>query len=380
MTSTVGATTPLGLEAPAGNPRFPMFDALRGLAAASVFAYHANHAQSFPGPLQDLAAHANMGVVLFFLISGFLLYRPFITAREGAAPEISTGRFYQRRLLRVVPAYWVAVACLAIYPGLPLFAEGWPQFLTFTQIYDPSVTFGGIGAAWSLCIELSFYALLPLYAFVVARVRLSAERELLILAALAVLAVGFHVVIGRDAQNANLNYTLPGTFYLFAVGMALAVAHVKWPGRRAFALAERAGPYLWVLALVLFVGVSETTSGEALGSVHPIYTPIALLILLPAIAMRPVGMTRVLMHPALVWFGTVSYAFYLWHQGVLRMLAPVTDSPFALAALAAGTTAIIAALSYRLVEAPFLRRKRGLSTAASSPAAIAPNSLAPGPT
>jgi peptidoglycan/LPS O-acetylase OafA/YrhL len=343
------------------SPRFPLIDSLRGLAAASVFLYHfAAVRPHMNGTLEKLFGHGNDGVVLFFLISGFLLYRPFVAARAEPHRRIALRGFYMRRILRIVPAYWVALCLLAIYPGVPDFHTRWWQLFLFGQIYDPKTTFAGIGPAWSLCIEVSFYALLPLYAVVVSRALRNRSRraalwiELAALAGLAVISAAAHQWIHGQGSSANLSYTLPATFYLFAVGMGLAVLHVHADGR-VLARVARWAPVCWGLAVVLYVGLALSVSAQTLGSVHPLYGLVALLILAPAVSVREGALVRALASRPLIWAGLVSYAFYLWHQPVLDVLGRHVSSGPELLVAAAVLTGVIATLSFVAVERPWLR-------------------------
>jgi peptidoglycan/LPS O-acetylase OafA/YrhL len=365
-----GARTPLGFEAPAGNPRFPLIDSLRGVAAASVFLYHfASADPHLRGPVGKLFGHGNFGVVLFFLISGFLLYRPFVTSRQTGGLAIDVSGFYRRRALRVIPAYWVALTILAIYPGIPIFHTRWWQLYLFGQVYDPHTTFAGIGPAWSLCTEVSFYILLPLYAYaavaLLARVTAKAALwiELALLAVLALASMGLHQVLHASPTDGNLGFTLPATFYLFAAGMALALISVHYQGTRLPALIAKLAPACWGAAILLYVGVALTINSSSLGSVHPVYALIALLILLPATvpSSRRDPITRLLASKRIAWLGLVSYAFYLWHQAVITTLAKHVHSEAVLFVAALAITLAIAAASYHLVEAPWLRMKTRLA-------------------
>ena len=147
------------LKPPPGNPRFPLLDAMRAIAALSIVVTHASGVSNFNTDnwLGHFPARLNMGVTIFFLLSGFLLYRPFVAARREGRPSIHTGRFLRRRALRIIPAYWVALTLLAIYPGLLGFSDHWWRFYTFTQIYWSDSIVQGIGPAWTLCIEVSFW-------------------------------------------------------------------------------------------------------------------------------------------------------------------------------------------------------------------------------
>jgi peptidoglycan/LPS O-acetylase OafA/YrhL len=68
-------------------------------------------------------------VGVFFALSGFLLYRPYLAARLAGRPQPSTRSFLRRRWLRILPAYWVALTVLAIWPGLPgVFTGDWWRY------------------------------------------------------------------------------------------------------------------------------------------------------------------------------------------------------------------------------------------------------------
>src|SRR3954468_10008623 len=115
-----GRRGPDGLTAPPGHPRFPAFDGLRAIAALSVLVVHtAGDAGTMyqPGRGGALLAHLDVGVTIFFLISGFLLYRPFAAARLSRRPRPDLRRYGVARVLRIVPAYWLALTLLAIHPG-----------------------------------------------------------------------------------------------------------------------------------------------------------------------------------------------------------------------------------------------------------------------
>ena len=121
----------------------------------------------------------NVGVAVFFLLSGFLLYRPFAQARFEGRRRPATLLYAQRRALRIVPAYWVALVCVVLLVGRsgesatasPVFTpEGIITYFGFLQIYDSNTLLGGISAAWTLCVEVTFYALLPLWALLIARI------------------------------------------------------------------------------------------------------------------------------------------------------------------------------------------------------------------
>jgi peptidoglycan/LPS O-acetylase OafA/YrhL len=374
------------LKPPPGNPRFPLLDALRAIAALSIVVTHASGVSNFNTDnwLGHFPARLNMGVTIFFLLSGFLLYRPFVAARREGRPAIHTGRFLRRRALRIIPAYWVALTLLAIYPGLLGFSDHWWRFYTFTQIYWSDSIVQGIGPAWTLCIEVSFYLLLPFLAAGIARLKPSVAGEIGILLGLCVcvFAIRWYVqgYTPMFSEWRVIHNTLLSYFDWFAYGMILAVLSVAWHGREAgspvlVTIIRRPWlPWLAALAVFIFVALGMNLSrgffvtytqwnffGEHVG-----YATVAFLLLLPAIFGDWAGgwVRKLLAWSVLGWLGLVSYGIFLWHSTIMLDLndhgaqgwIPHLGFP-GLLFFTLAITIPIAAASYYLVEKPALRFK-----------------------
>ena len=113
----------------------------------------------------------DFGVTLFFLLSGFLLFRPWALARADRRPAPAAKAYLWRRALRILPAYWLAVAA-AMYleaDNDPEQLIAWVRHLTFTQVSAAGHLAHGLTQTWSLSVEVSFYVLLPVLAAWVAR-------------------------------------------------------------------------------------------------------------------------------------------------------------------------------------------------------------------
>jgi peptidoglycan/LPS O-acetylase OafA/YrhL len=403
-----GASAPPAVSPPPGNPRFPLFDGLRAIAALSVVLYHAfTVTGNFGGWQGSLVRQLPAGVTVFFLISGFLLYRPFVAARLSGRSPIRLRDYTRRRLLRIVPAYWFALTVLAVWPGLPgrVFSSDAWIFYGFAQDYGRSTVFQGLGTAWSLGTEVVFYAVLPLYAFILSRsyFRKTAYRVLTFeLCGLGTLAVGSMVF--RHAAfdpHPNLNSTLLGTFDWFAFGMGLAVisAVTKHVGSRPRALEfiARHPSACWAaslsalcLAAAYWSHSGRTASPYSAGAMHVLWGVAALFLILPAVFEHParrLGVPRRLLSLHLMqWLGLVSYGIYLWHLPLvieLRRLEEwlgIHSSGLFATVLLFGLTAVVsvgcAAFSYYVVERPLLRlkeRRRPRSATAPAIAAATPS-------
>lgn len=381
-------------------------DALRAIAALAVFGFHgvsqANlQYRSDVDPLRALAAHLDVGVSIFFVISGVLLYRPFAAARLRGEPLPAVGAYAWRRFLRIVPGYWVALTLAAlILPLSYVFADPLPYY-GFAQIYDGETVPKGLGQAWTLAVELSFYAFLPLWALLLRRLRGGVRTELLMLAALYAASVAYQVYALGQADPRQLSgpagvwlMPLPAQLDVFALGMGLAVLSAAARTEAAAARLARLAPWGWVLAAAAFVtvglgiGLAGTprepySDAQWLGQ-HQLYALVGVGLVLPAVFDGDARLHRLLAHRWLLWTGLVSYGLYLYHVPVLTLLrehglSPTTDFPlFVLAGLAISLA--LAALSYHLVERPALTLKSrvgGRDPSAEAAAAVSAPSAPP---
>src|SRR6266545_4809725 len=148
---------------------FPLFDSLRAIAALTVFTIHDIYQVAVNRPEDHywyrFGVHLDVAVPIFFAVSGFLLYRPFLAASLAGRP-LSVRAYAWRRALRIVPAYWIALAAIAIWFDLHEVKSlgGALRLGGFAQIYDSKTALKGVGQAWTLDVEIAFYAFLPLFA------------------------------------------------------------------------------------------------------------------------------------------------------------------------------------------------------------------------
>lgn len=400
------------LAPPPGNPRFPLLDAMRAFAALAIVVTHVSGLTGFntDNVLGAYTARLNFGVTLFFLLSGFLLYRPFVAARLEGRPPIRIRDYVRRRVLRIVPAYWVALTVLALVLGLPAFWDGpWWRSYTFTQNLWIDSTTQGIFPAWTLCIEVMFYLALPFVAAGIGRLAgRSVRAELALLAALGLASVVLRTALEAAGGGFVLQNTLAGFFGWFAIGMALATLSVAWWGRERESRALRVvvdRPWVpWAAAAVAFWFVS-TQLGLPRGfffvyddisflGEHLLYALCAALLLLPAVFGDGAGgwVRRLLGLRVLAWLGVVSYGIFLYHGPIVLELSErdadlwIPGSGLvSMLSIAVALSVACAAASYYLVERPALRFKdrgsrrdsRDSASRASSPDATAASARQP---
>jgi len=360
-------------------------------------------------------ARMDVGVPIFFVISGFLLYRPFARALLRGTDRPGARRYLRHRLLRIVPLYWVVVAVSFLFAPATGLAEGaathpqlWTmfRFATFTQVYWKDSLAGPFPQAWTLAVEMSFYLFLPVLAWLLSR-RPPADRggrlrrQALALGAMVVVAQIFRLAVVALAKpyDTGQSFTqqgawLPNHLDVFALGMGLAVLAVeledggpgaRLAGRFQAALSRPGGAGAsWALSFGCFaisavaLGLSTTALTYGRGqefSRHWAYAGTAFFLVLPAIfgPHRKGLARRFLASRPMQFAGRISYGIYLWQvlvigrwvsTGLVRPFPPARHpgqqfniSFWSTLAWAVIVTVILATLSWFLVERPWLRFK-----------------------
>ena len=366
--------------------RFPLVDSLRAIAALSIVAYHAGLAAGVAetsSAASRITTNLQVGVPIFFLISGFLLYRPFARSRlEGASPPRTAAKRRRRY------AYWVALTAAAILGLAGAFAlSRVPTYYGFAQIYSTATYAGGLGQAWTLCVEVTFYAMLPLWVLAMRALPKPSgadvwlRQELACLAGLFAFSVAYKAILAltidlNSFEAQPLMMALPNFCDQFAVGMGIAVLSVYGERRErpiGVVRALDARPWLpWVVAAAAFAVACAATGitgriGDPLTRTsfmvrHELWTLVGLGVVLPAmLGDFGRGMPRrLLAWRPLAFVGVASYGVFLWHLTWIGLLERWGfDSPWAGWVLAAGAGSIaLGAASYYAVERPALSLKR----------------------
>ena len=346
--------------------RFAQVDELRGIAAVLVLVMHAAdefvaHAlRHGHGDIVSRFAHAvdfgRIGVVLFFVISGF------VVAHSLRAPGMTLGRFAVRRAFRLYPLFWVSVAAAAAvavtFPPAPAIAANAtmvPALLGFEAL---------IGVYWTLETELFFYLLAALAA---STGHLFRPESLLAMTA-ALIAFFAALMFGLVPPASRLQWqSLPLNLAFMLWGALFHATRFHPPHATRELRLQAWAPWIGaalVLAPSAYVFVRYFRSGSPDDLRWGISYPVALALFWGACAWRRRS------HAALVGLGVVSYSLYLFHALVVDLLARSLAAgaiPGAFASLpvmitlAVAITTVLATVTYRLVEKPFIAAGRRLS-------------------
>jgi peptidoglycan/LPS O-acetylase OafA/YrhL len=279
-----------GTKTHAGEHRFAMLDGWRALSILLVLAGHLFPIAVPHVPLN--AAVAAMGMVLFFILSGFLITR--FLAQPGADVRV----FIIRRFFRIVPLAWIGMAIglwMADSASLPQWVANYLFYANLPPFYIPRTA----GHLWSLCVEMQFYVTIALL------VALLGRRGLYLIPVLALGVTGLRVV-----THTYMSIVTWVRIDEILAGATLALAYNGWFGAWPMRLLGRLNVYLLFPVLLL--------------ACHPLGGPLNYL--RPYIAAAMVGSTLVNAPPLLTrlfehrWAGyvaTTSYAIYIIH-GLLQ--------------------------------------------------------------
>ena len=363
----------------AGEVRSSRLESLRAVAALGVVVGHASlahygwRAPAAQNPLDRMLLGGLLGVILFFALSGYLLYWPFARRDFGgealrALPEsrrlpvgarVRLGSYARNRALRILPLYVAVVVALHLLrlEGAP--PDPWWRFLTFSQGFTREFFGSVFGPMWSLVVELHFYVLLPLIAWALARTSRSRPgRAAAILGALGVASLAFRFY-ALPATGPGLplawRFSLLSLFCFFVPGMLLAIlrARLREPAARWLpgALGRSSA---WILVAAGLWAV------VALWPIlDPLLIPASFLVVAACVLpLREGAAVRSLDWKPLALVGVISYSVYLLHVPVIHELTGLgwANGSFPMMlAVSLAATLVLATATYAGIERPTLR-------------------------
>ena len=364
-------------------------DSLRGFSTILIVVYHVfaisgytvTHANSTGAYTQRL----NVGVTIFFVLSGFLIFRPFVHSLIHNSALPSVGHFYLKRAARILPGYWFALFILAELDALRIVnASGFIRNVFLVHPFTEDNVFSGIAQAWTLSVEMSFYIVVPLLAYAFRhrsiKNRSSTTSIRMLLSVLTCIFLGayvFQLVLHQTHfwffKTANI--WLPSHMDTIALGMFIAVLVEAPASTRTLAqfrsfLANHVGAcvigavLIWLISANINMPIGFVAPKFRIGLLcHFLYSISAFLLVAPFCVESRSILTKVLSFRLFTWLGTISYGIYLWHYATLAgnfaekyMPYRENDGQVILRLLIVLPASIaIASLSYYLLERPITR-------------------------
>jgi len=294
----------------------PVLDGLRFIAITSVILYHVvsfvtrkSGSDGITDPLALFLSRGDIGVQLFFVISGFIIALPFAKGNFGYGKRPKLSQYYLRRLTRLEPPY---ILCLLLFFPFVLFtyhvkpSDLLPHLiasLTYLHnfIYGKMSTINSV--AWSLEVELQFYLLAPFIALLF-RIQARHARRMLLVILIAIFSYMSHVVNGSP----RLYLSIVSMAQYFLAGFLLVDVYIcDWkenPGK------SHACDWLSVAAWIAIYAFHSN------GEVGDIFVVVPIFVAY-CCAFRGTWNHYLLCRPAIYVVGGMCYTLYLYHSLVI---------------------------------------------------------------
>ncbi len=360
--------------------RLPSLDGWRAFSILCVIADHGCNTYGFPKewtPVVSFILNGNLGVRIFFIISGFLITW-LMLQEQNKRGIVNLKHFYARRALRILPVYCVYLGVLALLQYFTPFSQNlraWVANITFTT--GLTAMFGNVEYPawhlWSLAVEEQFYIIWPtVFVLCCLGSRASSALKLLFVPVLiAPLCRYIHNIELFPTPYANLfsQFTFATNFDSLAIGCAGAILLFKHRDKVVAALT--AWPH--IVATVAFGVFAVSYCLQEAGTLDNVAKSFGktiegigvAVLLLQSVLLPTWGVYRVLNVALVVWVGTLSYSLYIWQQlfsarPELFSLGPMWWMSFPGWML---TTLVAACASYYLLERPFMSLRARLRDA-----------------
>jgi peptidoglycan/LPS O-acetylase OafA/YrhL len=379
---------------------FPTLNAVRAAGAIMVVLTHAafNTGRINDGWVGAMLARFDFGVTLFFVLSGFLLSRPWFVAAALGRQEPSARHYLWKRALRILPLYWVVVVAAFLVDPANKGAswQDWVSHLTLTQLYRPHLLASSLTQMWSLCTEVAFYLVLPLICVAMIGRRATTLRLNRVLVGAGVLTVAgllWQVVVAQiPGFRAHYAQWLPGYLPWFMVGLVFAAISADLAVRPRAHVLERLGQDLagcWILATALFALACSPLAGPRLlltpegwqaGAKVVLYGAAGAFYVLPLVfgPEREGWVRRQLTSPVPFWLGEISYGIFAIHMLVLNLVFRALDLDvfhgrfLTVVVLTLATTLVLATISFYLFEKRVMKFKNVRFFTRMEPRPLAP--------
>ena len=313
-----------------GQRLIPEIDGLRLFAILTVVAYHANiqACRTFNPGINDASladamkfsifnqvlARGNVGVPVFFAISGFILALPFARYhRINGSPPVQLRSYFLRRLSRLEVPYLVALAIMFVAGAVA--GKGWVWgHLVASALYVHMFVFGQFSTInpvlWSLEIEVCFYCIAPVLTTVFSL--RSMKTRLAIIAAMMVPSIIMRSYFDNDLSRVHLDMTILGYGFYFLTGFLALELYLS-----GYLIRGRGGAIFDLLGLIGIIGL--LWPGELSKFLNAlVFVPSCLALFLAAF--RGVLLRSFFTNVWVVIIGGMCYSIYLLHYGIMILV------------------------------------------------------------
>jgi peptidoglycan/LPS O-acetylase OafA/YrhL len=345
-----------------GSLYIPSLDGIRAISFFLVFFAHAGDGRLIPG---------GFGVSIFFLLSGFLI-TTLLRSEFSRYQRISLGSFYLRRVLRILPPLYVALAlavvlCLIGQRAIP-FAGSLAQALQVSNYYEiyarPALTMPGTGVLWSLAVEEHFYLVFPLL-YLWMCPKFSVRRQTMILVTLCAAALAWRCILHFYFHSSFLHtyYGTDARFDSILFGCLFAIVANPIFSDPLHAWLLRQMRWLLPLCIAVVLGTFLVRDDSFRETLRYTIQGLALIpLFIAAIHYQKSWPVRFLNLPIMRFLGVLSYSLYLCHYIIMESIRKAwTAEPFVTATVSLACALCFATVVHYWIERPCTRIRKRLS-------------------
>lgn len=346
-------------------------DAFRGLAALLVFLFHYwtfylldQPVTVWKIPLTDIFAAGHLGVDIFFVLSGFLVFLSLVRSS-------SVQSYWRKRLLRIVPLAWFCTVTIFAYQYVVNNANWWDfwSHILFLQSFFENTYHSINPVMWTISVEMAFYLVLPILVWLGRR---KLWHFLGILCMLAILNFWYRSQLFGELETMSTFQRifsaeqLWGRFDQFVMGISLGLLWIFRGKVRSFfqywsplLLLLGLGGFLWSMHLFRISGSDFREIWWMQVFLHSL-VGLSFSIFLFGFLFTPRIVQKITAPKPLEWLGVISYSVYLWHFLIIQLVyTKITEDAVNGFLIAFLGTVALSTLTYFAVERPFLRKKTG---------------------
>lgn len=349
--------------------KFESLDTLRGFAALSVFIFHFHTSfkdLAFTGFLSLFGSAGHVGLDIFFVLSGFLIFRSIYL--HGVNKQ-----YFVRRFLRIAPIYYFSLAIVLLFIDHSYFfsSEGWRNILShllFLQSFSSQTYYGINPVLWSLSVELIFYLFLPIF-FLISKKK--TWRILFGILIMLLICYYFRVSITDHYPNWNptqrIIYTenFIGRLDQFAFGMLASFFTLKLNSSKLLKTFSLLILIAGIIGLIYGMRIFEEFSSAFRDTLYLQVFLHSLIGIATAFIIFGLSnsfkiISKIIGNRIFAFFGLISYSFYIWHMLIIDQLRTLSPNESLFGQEFWIITAIVtafSALTYFMVEKSFLTKK-----------------------
>jgi len=347
-----------------------VLDGLRGLAVLIVFLSHISNEGVPLFAFADFSGTGKSGVFLFFILSSFLLTRPFVHANTGAFNKNFFMNYFIRRFTRIYPLYflYLLLGLVTTAMSTSIFKSDRPMGVPFamspTDFCEHLLLMQGWGVTWSVVVEFHYYLILPVLAIIHAVILKNKWHLSLILTTILIIV---SQLLWPPSDSMNNDTRLGPYFPIFFIGALLAVFFHEWQKRK---LSENKNlvhmvDVLGILAILLLVFTIPSVSTYIMGKEVPfdyyhrqftLFGTLWAMLVFSCVAGS--GLLRKPFELSILrYLGHISFSVYLLHVVVLKLVQKAVPGLPMQGWIVLALTITVSHVTYTLIERPISKIK-----------------------